>query len=176
MTKTSDKYNETTIRDPRLAKAARAIMLAVLLLLFAMDTAWAARNCRLTVTGISFGTYRPGQATPVNANGNVHVRCQGKPRASQPTFYLLSLSAGNSGNFSARHMQKAPGKFLTYNVYTDPLYAMIWGDGSPGTSMVQQTFPGKKIDADHPAYGRVDASQDPEPGYYSDNLVVTLTF
>jgi len=176
MTKTSDKYNKTTTRDPRLARAARAIMLTVLLLLFAMDTAWAARNCRLRVTGISFGTYTPGQAIPANANGNVHVRCRGNPRPNQPTFYLLSLSAGNSGSFTPRQMQLAPSKFLTYNIYIDPLYATIWGDGSPGTSLIQQTFTGRRYDADHRAYGRVDASQDPEPGYYSDTLVVTLIF
>lgn len=174
MIESNDGFCEATRRGA-FARAAGP-MIVMILLLFAGDSAWAARNCRLTVTSINFATYIPGQATPVNANGNVHLRCRGNPRAIQPGFYLLSLSAGNSGSYSPRQMQKAPGVVINYNVYTDPLYGTIWGDGSPGTSLVQQTFTTKQYDADHPAYGQVDASQDPEPGYYSDNLVVTITF
>ncbi|MDH3510401.1 MAG: spore coat U domain-containing protein [Gammaproteobacteria bacterium] len=176
MTETNDKCGEPTTR-------VAGAFIFVMILLFMGEPAWAARNCTLTVTSISFGTYTPGQTAPVNANGNVHVRCRGKPRAAQPPFYLLGLSAGNSGSFNPRRMQKSPGNILTYNVYLDPLHTTIWGDGSPGTSLIQQPFacggcPGNsnKYDADHPAYGQTDAAQDPEPGYYSDNLIVTLIF
>lgn len=174
MNDSHDKFR-TLVKRQSFVKAAGPF-LAVIALLVAGDPAWAARNCRLTVTGINFATYIPGQATPVNATGNVHMRCRGNPNAGQSPVYVLSLSAGNSGSFSPRRMQKAPGTTINYNVYTDPLYGTVWGNGSPGTSVIQQTFTTKQYDADHPAYGQVDASQDPEPGYYSDNLVVTLTF
>ena len=168
------KFRTVTTR-PSYVRAAGPLLAVITLLLWG-DPASAARNCRLTVTGINFATYTPGQATPVNATGNVNMRCRGKPNAGQPPVYVLSLSAGNSGSYSPRRMQKAPGTTLNYNVYIDPLYGTVWGDGSPGTSVIQQTFTTKQYDADHPAYGQVNASQDPEPGYYSDNLIVTLIF
>ncbi len=33
-----------------------------------------------------------------------------------------------------------------------------------------------RYDADHPTYGRVEASQDIQPGYYCDSLVVLIMF
>ncbi len=183
MTEPNNRSCETTTRVLR-AVHGTSVLIAVIGLLFAGNAAWAARNCTLTVTSISFGSYLPAQAVPVNANGNVNVRCRGRPNGGQPAFYLLGLSAGNSGSFNERYMQKSPGKVITYNVYIDALHENVWGDGSPGTSLIQQTFPcvgngpncRNRYDADHPAYGRAEAYQDPEPGYYSDSLVVLLVF
>lgn len=183
MTEPSNRSGETIARILRAGHGA-SFLIAVMVLLFAGNPAWAARQCTLTVTSISFGSYLPAQAAPVSANGNVNVRCRGKPNQGQPAFYVLRLSAGSSGSFIQRYMQKAPGQEITYNVYVDAQYENIWGDGSPGTSLIQQTFPCQrngancngKYNANHPAYGRAEAYQDPEPGYYSDSLVVFLTF
>ncbi|MCZ6855715.1 MAG: spore coat protein U domain-containing protein [Gammaproteobacteria bacterium] len=187
----ADRNRKTTSGSKALCGL--SLLVTAISLLFAGNAAWAARTCTLTITNISFGTYIPAQPAPVNANGNVNVNCQGAPGGGQPGFYLLTLSAGNSGNFAQRHMEKVPGTVVTYNVYVDALYANVWGDGSPGTSLLQQNFPcggkggmgkGKgckgnkknKYNADHPAYGQADAFQDPEPGYYTDSLIVLLTF
>jgi len=61
---------------------------------------------------------------------------------------------------------------LTYNLYTDSLRSIIWGDGTSGTMLVGTTG----TSATYAVYGRIPAAQDLPAGSYNDSITVTLTF
>jgi spore coat protein U-like protein len=67
---------------------------------------------------------------------------------------------------------KSSTSSLFYNLFTDPSHLSIWGDGSPGTSLV--SFSGTS--GSRTIYGRIPAGQNVSVGTYGDTITVTLTF
>jgi spore coat protein U-like protein len=154
-------------RDVRasLGGAQRALC-ASLLAIILMSTAqsgWGA--CTLSVLGVIFGSYDTFSNVPLdNAGGNVAVTCD------IPTPYTLALSPG-SGTYALRSMSGA-GSSLNYNLFIDPTRLIVWGDGTPGTSVVA----GATIGASHTIYGRIPQRQNVPVGVYTDTVIVTLSF
>ena len=130
-------------------------------------------NCRVTVSPLAFGLYNPGQATPLDSVANLTVRCQ-----AQPGTYAVLIGPGLSGNQLARTMLAGAGQVLNYNLYRDPARTQIWGDGNPPTFLVTgaRTAKGRPTFYDHPVYGRIFGNQLPDPGTYTDTLMVTVLF
>lgn len=124
----------------------------------------AAAECSLNVIGLTFGSYDPFSSTDTDITGSVSLTCDTE------TSVQLSLSAG-FGPFAARQMRNG-NKTLFYNLFTDPSRLSIWGDGSPGTSLV--SFSGTA--GSQTIYGRIPARQNVSVGTYSDTITVTLTF
>lgn len=134
-----------------------------LLVLSALPGA-ARAECSLNVVGLAFGNYDPFGASHTDITGSVSVTCDSE------TSVQLSLSAG-SGPFAARQMTSG-SDVLFYNLFTDPARLSIWGDGSPGTSLV--SFSGTA--GSQTIYGRIPAGQNASVGTYGDTITVTLTF
>jgi spore coat protein U-like protein len=86
------------------------------------------------------------------------------------TSVQVSLSAG-FGPFATRQMKSGQAS-LFYNLFTDASHLTIWGDGSPGTSLV--SFSGTS--GSRTVYGRIPAGQNVPVGTYGDTITVTLTF
>jgi spore coat protein U-like protein len=140
----------------------RPLALALLTLAGFPALTWA--ECSLNVIGLTFGNYDPFNASDTDITGSVSVTCD------TDTSVQLSLSAG-FGPFTARQMKNG-SSVLFYNLFTDPSHLSIWGDGSPGTSLV--SFSGTS--GSQTVYGRVPAGQNVSVGTYGDTITVTLTF
>ncbi len=129
--------------------------------------------CIMRVAPLSFGMYMPGQTTPLDAVGRVDTLCFGSPGS-----YSISIGPGQSGDQLARLLQAGPGQTLGYTVYRDAAYTQIWGNGVPPTFVVSGSRPsrGWPTFRSHPLYGRILPNQFPDPGSYTDNLLVTVLF
>jgi len=124
----------------------------------------AAAECSLSVVSVSFGSYDTLSLLDTDITGSVAVSCDVE------TPSQVSLSAG-LGSFSARRMQSGPHA-LFYNLYLDPTRLSIWGDGSPGTSLVSVSGSG----GNYTVYARIPARQNVPVGDYSDTITVSLIF
>lgn len=151
----------------------RSVALAgIAYLLFAPDLAHAI-NCRVTLVAMNFGIYTPMTTTHVDVMGQVNLRCQ-----AQPGSFTVTISAGASGDHSARTLLSATADILNYNLYRDAARTQIWGDGSPPTFVVSGIRPnkGRPNFYNYPIYGRVFANQTPNAGIYNDDPMVTVLF
>jgi spore coat protein U-like protein len=120
-------------------------------------------SCAISTSGITFGTYNNSQIT---SSTTVNSLC------TQTTPYTISLNSGSSGNINSRTMKNGSAS-LNYNIYSDPSYVSVLGDGITGgkinligTGFLQSTN----------VYGKIPAGQQPTPGNYSDTLEISLTY
>jgi spore coat protein U-like protein len=125
----------------------------------------AAAECSLSVVNVSFGSYDTLSPLDTDITGSIGVNCDVE------TPGQLSLSAG-TGTFAARQMRSGPHALL-YNLYFDASRLTIWGDGSPGTSLLSLSGTG---DGNYTVYGRIPARQNVPAGGYSDTITVALIF
>jgi spore coat protein U-like protein len=139
------------------------IVTAGLALISAVPAA-ALAECQLSVVNVSFGAYDTLSALQTDITGSINMACDAE------TSVQISLSSG-LGTFAARQMQGG-GRVLLYNLYIDPTRLSIWGDGSPGTSVMSLSG----TNASLPVYGRIPAHQNVPAGSYGDTITVTLTF
>lgn len=129
--------------------------------------------CRVTTTGLDFGTYDVFAAAPRDTVGTVTVACDQNP----PTDVTVSIGTSpTSGGFHPRRMRHTtlPDR-LDYNLFTAPSMGTVWGDGSAGTSTAML----RKVNRNRPAtatiYGRIPPGQNVSVGAYTDSLTVTIT-
>jgi spore coat protein U-like protein len=130
-----------------------------------------------------FGDYDTFSDRPLDQQGRVGYRCYDitRGRAIVPTLgdsnrkvdVTISISAGNSGNFS-RYM-RGPDQ-LFYNLYLDRTGRNVWGDGTAGTSVHTDRVRTNNETHDVPVFGTIFGGQDVTFGLYADSLVVTLDF
>lgn len=130
-------------------------------------------NCQVRLTPINFGTYIPLTTTPVDVNASITIRCM-----AQPGTYAVTIGAGLSGDQLARTLSAGGANVLFYNLYRDAARMQIWGDGAPPTFTVigTRSSKGRPTETNHPIYGRIFPGQAPDPGSYTDNLLVTVMF
>ena len=130
-------------------------------------------NCQVTVTPLVFGVYMPGQSSPLDAVAEISVRCM-----AQPGSYAVTIGPGLSGNQLLRTLLAGPGEALNYNLYRDAGRTQVWGSGVPPSFTVtgSRLRVGRPTITTHSLYGRVFSDQYPNPGTYSDNLLVTVLF
>jgi spore coat protein U-like protein len=130
-------------------------------------------QCRISVNPINFGIYQPLTTAHLDVTGQVQVRCQ-----AQPGTFSIIIGPGNSGDQLARTLSAGGGNILLYNLFRDAARSQIWGDGTPPSFVVtgSRTSLGRPTFYNYPVYGRIFADQAPDPGLYTDNLVVTVLF
>lgn len=133
--------------------------------------------CNVSATGLNFGGYDVFSSTPLDSTGTVSVTCNMPPQHPRaPMMVKVSLSPGNSGNFTQRWMQQTAGPdTLRYNLYTNASMSTIWGDGGSSSSI----FTGEVTSAsplNTTIYGRIPAQQNVRAGTYSDIITVTVDF
>lgn len=126
----------------------------------------------VSATALNFGNYIPTGAG--TANTSVKVSCGLLGLDLLPNF-TLSLSAGNATTPSGRYLGLS-GSRLNYNIYADPGFATVWGDGSGGS--VTQTFNSVlSLGAiTFTGYGRIPAGQYVAAGSYADIITVTVSY
>jgi spore coat protein U-like protein len=151
----------------------RTIMLAGIAIVSLVPDLAHAINCRVTLVAMNFGLYTPMTTTHVDVIGQVNLRCQ-----AQSGSFTVTISAGVSGDQTARTMLSAASDILNYNLYRDAARTQIWGDGSPPTFVVSGVRPGggRPTFYNYPIYGRVFANQTPNAGFYNDDPLVTVLF
>jgi len=151
----------------------RAGCVVATLLVLLMPSQANAITCRVRVSTIPFGMYMPMTPTPVDIMGRIQVRCQ-----AQPGTFSVTIGPGTSGSQLARTLSAGGADVLNYNLYRDPARTQLWGDGTPPTFVVTgvRTSRGRPTFYNYPIYGRIYASQSPNPGAYMDITVVTVLF
>ena len=138
-----------------------AWLACVFVMAFAQTTV---ATCTLGVTDVTFGDYDIFESLDTAITGSVSVSCD------SDTTLQVTLGAGN-GTFAARQMQNGTSTLL-YNLFLDPAHLTLWGDGSPGTSLLGLSGSG----GTYTIYGRIPARQNVPAGLYTDTIVVSLTF
>jgi spore coat protein U-like protein len=144
----------------------RTVSLSTLLLLLAKA---AESACSVDPTPVAFGLYSPFNSAPMDTAGTLRVTC-----STATVGYTVLLSEGGAGSYAPRRLSGG-AHTLSYNLYTDPLRTMVWGNGSGGTANVTGAFalPGA---IDHTVYGRLPAQQNVGAGAYTDIITVTINF
>jgi spore coat protein U-like protein len=91
----------------------------------------------------------------------------------------IALTAGeNSGGVFFNRRMRARLSFLLYQLYTNASRTVIWGDGSGGTSTVNDVVcRGCGRTLTYPIYGRLPGRQfSSVPGIYTDVITAIVTF
>jgi spore coat protein U-like protein len=127
-------------------------------------------TCTVQADDVAFGAFEGAAKT---ATGQITLTCSG----TGSSFYTVSLSDGSSRTFRSRFMSQGPSR-LTYNLYQDPSFNQVWGDGTQGSRTVSGAIIlvlGNFISR-MSVYGRVDTQLTPLPGVYTDQIVVTVSY
>lgn len=139
--------------------------LLVLLIVVAARSASARCFWETAPSAINFGTYLPITGGAPTGTSSYLLRC------TPNTTATVTLTRGsNSAVYINRTMRSAGGDLLPYNLYVDPTYTSVWGDGTGGsTSVPYNTGPGGGVSFFNATiYGRVFAGADVAPGVYTD--------
>ena len=111
------------------------------------------------------GGYDAIGSAPLHGNGQVTVTC------SQPAIVRLGPGQHSDGTFSPRKMRMVSGGVtLDYNLYVDPTYTRIWGDGSTSTFILNAS-PGTNTLT---IYGQITGGQRVPTGMYQDLIVISV--
>jgi spore coat protein U-like protein len=108
--------------------------------------------------------YNTQSASSLDGAGSVSVACD------VTSSFQVALNKGQ-GSFAARQLQSG-ANVLYYNLYTDALRSLIWGDGTVGTTLMS----GSGTAATFTVYGRKPGGQNLPVGNYGDSIAVTLDF
>lgn len=134
-----------------------------------------AASCTIVNSGISFGAYDSLSDQPRDSNASIQSLCLGS--AWETVSFAVGVSAlsrsGSSLMLSSGHGH------LRYNLYLDAGRTLIWGDGTNGTSTIQDslTIVSGSVSRNFTVYGRVFGGQyEAGPGVYGDQLVITVTY
>lgn len=133
-------------------------------------------DCTVSALSTSFGAYDTFSAVPLDAAGQVTVTCQFL--IGVLVGYTVQLGTGSSGSYSTRSLSGS-GYQLDYNLYVDSARSTVWGDGSGGTTTVNDGYLITLLlpyERNYTVYGRIPAAQNVPPGSYSDTIVVTVNY
>ena len=130
-------------------------------------------SCTVSGGTINFGSAidPTSAAVPIDASTNLTVIC------SNTTPYSVALNAGtNAGGasaFSARAVKNGAST-LGYQLYSDVLHTVVWGDGTSTST----TSPGVGTGSNQSmtVYGRLPSVTGAIPGTYTDAVTVTVTY
>lgn len=133
-------------------------------------------KCDVTATGLNFPTYNIFNSSSTTATGTIVVTCTIPPQNPAAALSVtISLSPGSSMNFSQRKMTNASGDNLYYNLYTDPSYVTVFGDGN-GSSRTLTGFVDKSMPWNLSYFARIPPNQDAVAGSYTDTITVTINW
>lgn len=136
--------------------------------------------CTVASSGIALGIYNPVRSAPTTGTGVAQIDCRLTSGRFARVAVTLSLSAGNSNNFTGRRMLSG-SNFLGYGIYWDAAYSQIAGDGTGGSTADGPfaAFLNRRNSTYSRAvtmYGQIPALQDVAPGTYVDTIVATVTY
>jgi spore coat protein U-like protein len=142
----------------------------------------AGAGCTVSSPGLAFGPYQPltlpGRIASAEraAVGTVTVSCSGTGGGS----YTIALGPSLAGNSSNPRYLSNPmgGPDLAFNLFLDPAYSVVWGDGTTGgvlSGTVPTALPGTA--PPHTVYGRLPAGQARvRAGSFSGSMTMTIRY
>ncbi len=132
-------------------------------------TATVTPSCTVSVGALDFGDVSENLVSGASGSASIDVTCtDGAP-------YSITLGTGlGAGVSDPQERRMASGSdSLVYGIYQDPAGSQQWGwslaqddVAATGDSFVQRFI----------AYGIIHAGQAPNPGWYSDSVVVTVHY
>jgi len=140
-------------------------------------TANVVASCRVTsTTDIAFGNYDPADlnnATPLDANGSVAVRCVKGTVANVAVEQGANAAPGSTCTTPLRQMAGGAER-LAYTIFQDAARTTVWGCAITN----DQTFTAATVAAATTltTYGRIPPAQDVSVGAFVDTVNVTVTF
>jgi spore coat protein U-like protein len=149
-------------------RAGRLLLPITTVLMCAFPLA-ARASCSVSVSGLTT-IYVPTNGSATTVMGYLTMNCD---LLSGLGAYSISLSAGGGGSFNNRKMMSA-GVRLNYQLYIDSGMTQVWGDGSAGTSTIDNIdfVPILGGSASFPVYMKITALQNDGPGTYTDSAAV----
>jgi len=140
-------------------------------------------TCAVSTPGVAFGHYDPTSTAANTTIGSGNLLCTYTGTGFTAT---ITLSTGNSGTYANRAMTLGT-QSLSYNLYLDTGYTLIFGNGASGTYDITVCYPGGTVTCagatgqsgvtySGTVYGRLPAGQNVMAGNYTDTLVVTVTY
>jgi spore coat protein U-like protein len=157
---------------------------AVLVLALAGCGQAGAAECSVSSSGLAFGQYRPltlpgsVSSTTVTSDARITVVCTGIVTGGAYTIALGPSTAGNGDRISTRWLaNSAGGPDMAFNIYREPNFATVWGDGLIAGQVLSGSIPPGDSSRSHNVYGRVGAGQHRLwPGSYGDTLTITVSY
>lgn len=134
-------------------------------------------NCTIAANSFNFGTYDPLSAVANDTTGTVSVTCSALV-INALVNYDIQLSTGSSSSYTERTMISGAYN-LGYNFYTNSSRTLVWGDGSGGTSVINDGYTLAilaPVTRNYTIYGQIPAEQAVAPGAYTDSIVATVVF
>lgn len=133
-------------------------------------------TCTVMTTGLSatYDSLSGGDATSV---GNIQTSCVYVGLGSATPAYQIQLSTGQSNTYNNRTMRFL-GNNLLYNLYTNPSYSLVWGNGTGGTSVVGDSYSmtAGTVVKNYSVYMRIPRAQSANAGSYNDSITVTVMY
>lgn len=127
-------------------------------------------TCNVSATAMDFGSMLP---TPIQSN--VDATSSIIATCSNTVPYSIALSAGTGAGASVAVRRMTSGSdTMNYQLYTDSQRTSLWGDGTSGTTVSNQTGTGSAQTIT--VYGRIPTGQTPPVGSYTDTITVTVSF
>lgn len=124
------------------------------------------QTCNLSTVSLNFGAYDAFAASPNLITGKITETCD----AGLPFVITLTPGENSGGSFHPRKMVSSKGDTLIYNLYRDPTFNEVLGDGTGNTF----TLTGIGGNNSFTVYGSIPPLQNVAPGIYSDSAVVTI--
>jgi spore coat protein U-like protein len=140
-----------------------------------------AGGCTLSTTGLAFGAYQPltfsGKlmSSDRTSDASVSMVCTGIATGGS---YSLALGPSVAGGSSIpRYLANAAGgPNMAFNIFREPSYATVWGDGATG-SLLTGTIPTGDSNQLHTVYGRIPGGQNTvKAGTFNGSMTMTLTY
>ncbi len=128
-------------------------------------------GCTVSSTSVNFGNYDFLSPAADTGTGSITISCSPKANVK-----IAIGASSNSGTFFPRRMENSVfTDTLDYNLYTSAATIQVWGDGTDGTTTANFFNVGRN-NTPIIVYGKIAPLQNVSAGYYSEQLVVTITY
>lgn len=169
-----------TTRQRRRARRAAGVCLMML----AAAGAARAAGCSVSTAGLAFGPYQPlsfaGKlsSAAVASDAAVNIACTGIASGGAYTIALGPSLAGGGDRIGTRYLSNpAGGPDMAFNVYLDPAWSTVWGDGVSAGAVLNGVIPPGDSNRAHTVYGRIPGGQNTlKAGAFSGALTITLSY
>lgn len=122
-------------------------------------------NCTVSAAPLSLD---PRQGRPGEAVADIVIAC-----GPDEPFTVALDHGGHASGTTRRAYDALSGRYLAYDIYSDPARSQRWSDGPDNVVSGVTNASGRAV---FKAYGGMPADQDLIAGRYADQVVVTVNF
>jgi spore coat protein U-like protein len=127
-----------------------------------------ANYCNVSATNLNFGNQNDLSANR-DQTSMVTIRCTN----TIPYNIGLGAGMGAGATVAVRKMTSAASNTINYSLYRNAARSLVWGE-TIGTNTLAGT--GSGANQSQTVYGRIPVQALPNPGTYSDTIVLTVTY